>query len=417
MIIAIIGLAALAMAWLPAVLKEKPVSYAIVFVLFGVLIYLLPLPWELPAADPIKYEYVTIHLTEMAVIITLMGTGIKLDRAFTWGKWKIPILLASVMMIICIAALGALGWWVLGLAPASAILLGAAMAPTDPVLASDVQVAGPREGEEDHVRFSLTAEAGLNDGAAFPFTWLAVAVATATASESAFTDLAWLGEWFLKDLVFKVIIGVGLGFLVGKLVAYVVFQLPHKVNFPRTNDGFMAIALTLVVYGITEIVGGYGFMAVFFAGFTFARQERKHEIHRTLHQFTDQIERILLVVVLIPFGGSLATGLLNHLTWQGVLVGLGFLFIIRPLASLLVLAGRKIRFREKLAISFFGIRGVGSFFYLSFGLHQPGLSQKEELWSIAGFIVLLSIAIHGLSAYPVMRYLDLRRTRADFKEA
>jgi NhaP-type Na+/H+ or K+/H+ antiporter len=414
--ITVVGLAALSMVWLPTLLKKQPFSYAIVFMLFGALVYLLPFAWELPRPDPIQYEYATIHLTELAVIITLMGTGVKLDRAFSWAKWKVPILLASVVMMLCIAALGMLGWWVLGLTPAAAILLGAAMAPTDPVLASDVQVEGPREGEEDHVRFSLTAEAGLNDGAAFPFTWLAVVVAGVTVDGGAWDDLSWLGEWLWYYLLFKIVVGVGIGYLVGRLVAYVVFQLPNKIAIPRPNDGFLAIALTLVVYGVTELVGGYGFMAVFFAGFVFARQERKHEIHKELHDFTDQIERILLVVVLILFGGSLVSGLLDHLTWEGALVGLGFVFVIRPLASMLVLIGRRIRVRERLAISFFGIRGVGSFFYLSFGLHQPGLSQKEELWAIAGFIVVLSIVVHGITAYPVMRYLDKHRTWSDLNE-
>jgi NhaP-type Na+/H+ or K+/H+ antiporter len=290
------------------------------------------------------------------------------------------------------------------------------MAPTDPVLASDVQVEGPREGDEDHVRFSLTAEAGLNDGAAFPFTWLAIIMAGVVANGGVWDDLSWLGEWLWHYLLFKIVVGVGMGWLIGKLVAYVVFQLPNKINIPRPNDGFLAIALTLAVYGITEIIGGYGFMAVFFAGFVFARQERKHRIHQELHSFTDQIERILLVVVLIPFGGALVSGLLAPLTWEGALVGIGFVFIIRPVASMLVLIGRRIRLREKLAISFFGIRGVGSFFYLSFGLHQPGLSQKEELWAIAGFIVMLSIVVHGITAYPVMKYLDKHRTWSDLSE-
>lgn len=414
-VVTIIGVAALSMTWLPALLKRLPLSYAMVFVLFGALMYWLPLPWELPAADPTRYRYATVHLAETAVIITLMGTGIRLDRPFTWANWKVPLLLASVTMMICIAALAGLGWWLLGLTPASALLLGAAMAPTDPVLASDVQVAGPQEGDEDHVRFSLTAEAGINDGAAFPFTWLAVVVAAMAASGEPSDDLTWLAEWFWKHLIVKIVVGVGLGALMGRLVAYVVFELPKKIKFPSPNDGFLAIALTLLVYGVTEIAGGYGFMAVFFAGFVFARQERKHRLHKELHDFTNQIERIMLVLVLIPFGGSLASGLLDHLTLEGALVGLAFVFLIRPLASMLVMIGRKIRFRERLAISFFGIRGVGSFFYLAFALHQPGPFQADELWSIAGFIVLLSIVVHGITAYPAMHYLDEHRTGSDLK--
>ena len=122
------------------------------------------------------------------------------------------------------------------------------------------------------------------------------------------------------------------------------------------------------------------------------------------------------MVVLILFGGSLVSGLLDHLTWEGALVGLAFVLVIRPLTSMLVLIGRKVRVRERLAISFLGIRGIGSFFYLSFGLHQTGFDNKEELWAIAGFIVMVSIVVHGITAYPIMHYLDKHRTWSDLKE-
>ncbi len=408
-VITFIGLAALGMAWLPEWLKNIALSYPILYLILGVILYSLPI--NLPSTDPLQHKGLVLHITEIAVIITLMGTGIKIDRMFGWKNWKVPMLLASVTMILCITSLAFLGWWMLGLTPAAAVLLGAVMAPTDPVLASDVQVGPPREGEEDHVRFSLTAEAGLNDGMAFPFTWLAIALALQGSS-----DLSWLGEWLWKDVLYRIAAGVGVGYLMGRLIAYLVFQLPQKTSFPEAKDGFVAVSTTLLVYGITEMIHGYGFMAVFITGLTIGSQERGHGFHRELHDFTDQIERILLVILLIPLGGSLVQGvLLDYLTWKSVLVGILFLFIIRPLASLPAFMGTHMLLKEKMAIGFFGIRGIGSFFYLAFALFKTELSNAQELWAIVGFIVLLSIVIHGTTATPVMRWLDtsrLQRKRA-----
>jgi sodium/hydrogen antiporter len=407
-IITVVGISALAMAWLPSLLEKQPISYSILFVAVGFVLY--KFASSLPNPDPLQNEQLTVRLTEIGVIITLMGTGIKINRAFSWKNWKIPFLLVFVTMIICIAALGFLGWWVLGLAPASAILLGAVMAPTDPVLASEVQVGPPSTEKEDHVRFSLTSEAGMNDGMAFPFTWMAIAVALAAA-----TGEDWFWPWLWRDFFYKILVGVGMGYLVGRMLAYIVFILPERFNFPETKDGFVAVSATMLVYGLTEIMHGYGFIAVFVAGLTLSRHERPHHFHRELHDFTDQMERLFLVIILLLLGGSIATGLLDALTLPGIAIGLAFVFIIRPLGALLTLAGQNISLREKVAISFFGIRGIGSFYYLAFALTKAVFPEERMLWSIAGFIVLISVFVHGILASPVMRYLDLRRSHSDLE--
>lgn len=406
LILTIVGLAALAMAWLPSLLEKLPLSYSIIFVAVGYLIYKLPLP--LPPPNPLENEMLTVHLTEIGVIIALMGTGMKINRTFSWKNWKIPFLLVIVTMLLCISSLGLLSWWFLGLAPVSAILLGAVMAPTDPVLASDVQVGPPSTEKEDHVRFSLTAEAGMNDGMAFPFTWLAVALALAVG-----TGEDWFWPWLWRDVVYKLVAGFGMGYLLGRLLAYMTFVLPKKYTFPETKDGFVALSATLLIYGLTELIHGYGFIAVFVAGLTIRHRERTHELNLELHDFTEQMERLFLVVILLLLGGSIATGLLDALTFPGIGVALIFIFVIRPLLGFLTLIRQKITLREKLAISFFGIRGIGSFYYLSFALTQAVFPAEKELWSIAGFIVLISVLVHGALAAPVMNYLDLRRTSSD----
>jgi sodium/hydrogen antiporter len=395
----IVGLAAFAMAWMPGITKHTGISYSIIYVLAGVLLYTL-LPGIMPNPLPSLHENLTMRLTEMVVLISLMGTGIRIDRSFTLKNWATPLKLISITMLLCIGGAALAGYYFLGLDVASAALLGAVLAPTDPVLASDVQVGPPNEGFKSETRFSLTAEAGLNDGMAFPFTWLAITLAL--IANGAATSLV---QWFTYDFLYKIIAGLVMGYLLGKAVGNLVFRISTKYKFLKTNDGFLALALTLLVYGLTELVHGYGFIAVFISAITFRHSEKKHDLHDELHSFTDQAERVLVAVVLILFGGTLVSGILSALTWKMVLFTLFFVFFIRPVAAYASVFTTKIHLKEKLAISFFGIRGLGTIFYLAFAFRQVEFRYKDELWAIAAFTILISIVIHGLSATPIMRHL------------
>ena len=394
--LAIIGLAALGMAWMPYLSQKIRISYAVIYVAIGILFYSL-FGNVLPTPNPIKYADYAQHLTELVVIISIMGTGLKIDQPFSFKTWSIPFRLVTITMMLCIGLMFLLGRYFLGFNIASALLLGAALAPTDPVLASDVQVGPPMEDVKDNVRFSLTAEAGMNDGVAFPFTWLAIALAMMTVNKN--FDV---GSWVLYDLIYRVVAGVGIGYAMGRFLAYLVFYLPEKRNFVVIKDGFVGIAATLLVYGVTELLHGYGFIAVFVTAITLRNSELNHQLHKELHNFTDQVERILVAIVLILFGGCLASGILNYLTWPMALVGIAFIFIIRPLSGLMGLIGIPVHRKEKLAISFFGIRGIGSFFYLSFAINTYFFGYEKELWSLVSFIVLISVIIHGITANNVM---------------
>lgn len=408
-IITIIGLAALTMAWVPTLLRKSFLSYPILYVAAGALIYLLP--FELPSPNPLWQEAYVVRLTELVVIISLMGTGLKIRRKLNWKNWQIPFRLISITMLLCIAGLALMGWTLLGFAPAAAVLLGAVLAPTDPVLAEQVQVGPPDDPEEDDVRFSLTAEAGLNDGMAFPFTWLAVVMAVAAG-----TPTDWFLDWVWRDLFYRLIAGIVIGVLVGRGLAYLIFILPRKSNFPRPNDGFLALSATLVSYGLTELAHGYGFLAVFFTAITMSSVEEEDNYHTEMHDFVTQVEHILMVTLLIVFGGSLVRGLLDDLTWAGVITGLVFLLIIRPVSALIGMIGVNVSLHEKLSISFFGIRGIGSFFYLSFALSKIGFADADALWSVVGFIVMVSIILHGITATHTMEYLDWMRKSPRYPE-
>lgn len=404
-IITLIGFAALGMAWMPAVSKRTRVSYAILYILLGMLVY-IAFGQILPLPDPLSENEMTVHLTELVVIISLMGTGLKIDTPFSFRRWSVPFRLVSITMLLSIFGVMAIGMYLLHLDAPSALLLGAALAPTDPVLASDVQVGPPGEEKQDNVKFSLTAEAGFNDGTAFPFTWLAVLMAS-TQIEG---PELWT-EWIWRDLLYRIGVGVVIGYLLGRVLAYLLFDLSKKKNMLSTQDGFVATSATLLIYGLTEILQGYGFFAVFVAAITLRNSELNHHYHHKLHESTDQVERALVAVVLILFGGSLVMGILRNLSWQMALFGLAFVFLIRPLTAYIGLIGTRLHRKEKFAISFFGIKGIGSFFYLAFGLSQVHFNDKESLWSIGAFVVIISAIVHGLTATPVMERIESQFAR------
>jgi len=397
-----LGFLVLMVAWLPMVLKELPLSLPIVCVAFGFLIFQVP---GLEAPNPLDHPEAVERLTELIVIVALMGAGLKLDRAVGWRSWRITWLLLGITMPLSILAIALIGGSMLGMSIATAALLGAALAPTDPVLASDIQVGPPRSGEEDEIRFSLTSEAGLNDGLGFPFTNLAIAMALNSPVPG-----AWTLEWLAVDVVWRVAAGVGMGWLIGKVLGIATFRLPNRAKLSRTGDGFVSLGITLIAYGVTQLIDGYGFLAVFVAALSLRHEERNHHYHEKLHDFIEQTERLLMMLLLVLFGGALANGLLIPLGWMDVLAAALILFAVRPLAGLIGLSGVPMPMAEKLAIGFFGIRGMGSFYYLAFALNQANFGVPNQLWAVIGFVVLVSIVVHGTTVTPVMRMLDRSRS-------
>jgi len=408
LVFALIGVGALLAGILPRVLDRRPLSLPIAFLALGMVVFALPL--GLPDVDPLKHPKLTEHLTEIGVIVALMGAGLKIDRPLTRRGWASTWRLLAIAMPVTIAATALLGWWWAGLVPASALLLGAALAPTDPVLASDVQVGEPTDEEdsEDEVRFALTSEAGLNDGLAFPFVYAAIGMATVAG-------LGWVGEWAWQDVLYKGAVGVAGGLVIGKLLGKLFFRAKREsLRLSRHSEGFLALAATFLAYGRVEVAGGYGFLAVFVAARGIRSAERSHDYHQVLHDFAEQTERLLTVLLLLLFGGTVVTGLLAPLTWPAALAGLALLLVIRPLIGFLSLRGAPGRTAEHWVIAAFGIRGIGSFYYLSYALTHGDFPGGDLLWATVGFVVLSSVVLHGIASTPVMELLDRlnERTRS-----
>jgi len=398
------GIIVLLVAWLPLALRKLPLSLSILCVGLGAAVF--SSGWLDFEPDPRTYDTLVEKLTETVVIIALMGAGLKLDRPIGLRAWATTWRLLGVAMPLTILAVTLVAIYGLNFPVAMALLLGAALAPTDPVLASDVQVGRPRSGDDGEVRFALTSEAGLNDGLAFPFVHLALVFGVAAAAGSQiWPDMSQIGGWLLVDVFWRISAGVAIGWLVGRALGWLTFGMP-RVKLSGTGDGLVAVGATLVAYAAAEYFHSYGFLAVFVSALALRNAERNHKYHEALHDFAEQIERLLMMLVLVLFGGAIAMGLFSALTWVDFAAALGIVFLIRPLVGWLSLIGSGHRKRERALIAFLGIRGIGSFYYVAYGINHGDFGSSERLWAITGLVVLLSVVIHGITATPLMRWLD-----------
>ena len=400
----VLGVAILGVTWLPNLLKNKPLSYPIIYVVLGFLLYKMPII-KMPDPLPHLNSFVSVHLTEFCVIVSLAGVGLKIDSPLNWKSWKHLFQFLVLAMLLSIGLFSGLSWWIGGFSLAAAVLLGAVLAPTDPVLAADVQVGPPGEGDKNRDKFLLTAEAGFNDGLAFPFVFMAIALSVANGNYGEV-----LLDWLWQDFFYKIGVAVSSGLLMGFAFREIFWQF-QKLELTNVSDGFVSLALTLIVYGITEMLGGYGFLAVFIGALIFSKEGKHHTFKKELHNFTDQLERLLIVVILFLFGAILSAGLFDHLSVRGVVIGLIFIFVIRPVSGWISLWGSSLNKREKLLVSFFGIRGIGSLFYLAFGISH-GMFEEEvsyEIWAVAAFTILVSIIVHGIMAYPATKWAQESR--------
>ncbi|WP_436343527.1 cation:proton antiporter [Natronorubrum sp. FCH18a] len=407
----VIGVALFGVAVLPRFVSDRAISMPIFFVGFGMLVFGLPI--GLPAPDPLEQGTTTEHLAELGVIIALMGVGLKIDRPPGLRAWASTWRLLAITMPLSIAGAALLGWWI-GLVVPTAILLGACLAPTDPVLASEVQVGGPgmgteaesleeAAGQQDEVRFALTSEAGLNDGLAFPFTNLAIAVALVGLAPG-----NWLGEWLIVDVGYRIVVGVVLGVVLGYLTARLVFATEPDTPVAKSVQGLEAIAGTLLVYGAAELLGGYGFIAVFVAALMVRHYERTHDYNQSLHEVSEFAEQVMMALVMVFFGGAIVGGLLEPLTVETFVVAVAIVFVVRPLAGAIGFLGFDRDPAERATIAFFGVRGIGSFYYLAHGLNEAAFPDAGLLWAIVGAVVLMSIVVHGITATPAVRWLEAR---------
>lgn len=385
------GIAIVLAYWLPRFISARePAASALLIGLGALLFGWLPGMGEAidPVTDPGPWEFAS----ELCVIVGLFGVGLRIDSLTDSRRWAPTWRLLAVAMPLTILGVAFLGVQLAGMTMAGALLLGAVLAPTDPVLAGDVQVGPPTEGGEHPVRFTLTTEAGLNDGLAFPFVHLALAMAAAGALTSGVA-----GEWLWRDVGYRIVVGAACGVAIGWILAQVLFRYPRGNSLAKTKSGVFALAGVFIAYGVTELFEGYGFIAAFVAGLTLRRVESEHEFHVRLHAFSENIEHALTAILLIAFGAAMPT-LLSRLDWGGAAIGLALILLLRPLVGWLSLHGTILTGRRRLVVASYGVRGVGSIYYLAYAGSHIELTNEAALWAVIGFTVLVSTILHGFTA-------------------
>ncbi len=291
--LAYVGFAISLMAFIPLYSKRIKITYIIPLLLLGMALYFLdaPLPWP----DPLwELEFGKI-VSEVIVIISLMTAGLKIGTSYKWTDWKKPLSLIVITMPLFMLAVFAISYFLLGFNGPVALLLAAVLAPTDPVLASEMQLEEHQDLNEKNtgLRYTLTAEAGINDGLAFPFVFLAILWSEA----SGFTTIDWphfLGYY----VVFKILVGCIIGACIGFAYSYVVAYHSSE-NQKYILNGFIAVALTFFSYGIAESLGTYGFLSVFATGVCMQykkTKERSKNININMLNFVEETEKLLVAL-------------------------------------------------------------------------------------------------------------------------
>ncbi len=377
--------------------------------------------------DPLSNARTLETLTEVAVIVSLFTAGLKLRLPLTDRRWSVAVRLALVSMVVTVGAVAALAFYVLGLPWGVGVIIGAIVAPTDPVLASDVQVEHPFD--EDRLRFGLTGEASLNDGTAFPFLLLGLGLLGQHELGASWT------RWLLVDVIWASAAGLAIGALLGTVVGHVVLWLRRTHKEAVGTDDFLALGLIAVTYGTALACHSYGFLAVFAAGLALRRIERQTSkdarnpeppsaatqlpdeqaatdaaeapayMARAILTFNEQLERIGEVTIVIIVGAMLS----SYLAWQATLLVALLLFVIRPMAVSIGLAASGTQWQERAFIGWFGIRGVGSIYYLAYAItHGLPTVYAAETISTTRTVVASSIVLHGVTVTPLMNYWTAR---------
>lgn len=455
---ALVGLLLIVMTLSSSFIARVPLSSAILYLAVGVGVG--PAGLGLLMLDPLDDSHLLERLTEVAVLISLFTVGLKLELPLRDRRWHIPLRLASVSMVLTVGAVTAAGVWLLDLPLGAAVLLGAILAPTDPVLASDVQMSDPHD--RDRLRFGLTGEGGLNDGTAFPFVMLGLGLLS-------LHDLGdWGWRWWAVDVLWAVAGGLGLGYLLGMAVGTAILYLRTHHREALGLDEFMVLGLIALAYGVALIAHTYGFLAVFAAGLALRRVARTQpawhgkpsanrergpqaaasadaadtqargtsqplaphpgarvalasdeskaaeevpgQMMEAVARFNAQLERVAEVAVVLVVGVLLTEvrfGL--ELLWFVPLL----LLVIRPAAVYLGLAGAPVAAPERRLIAWFGIRGIGSMYYLSYAItHGLAVAHAERLVAITLSVIVASVLLHGVSVTPLMRRYEKRKDRA-----
>ncbi|MBW4679768.1 MAG: sodium:proton antiporter [Microcoleus vaginatus WJT46-NPBG5] len=374
-------------------ISRLPLSYALIYLLVGIALG----PYGVQLIDLRPDAKFLERLTEFVVLISVFSCGLKMKRPLKLWAWNITARLIGLLMPISIFAIAAAGHWILGLDWGPAILLGAILAPTDPVLASEVQMAHMED--KDELRFGLTSEGGLNDALAFPFVYFGLYALKDSNWDN------WIKQWVAIDLIWAIAAGIGMGIVVAKAVVWVDKQLQKYRPVDNLMEDFIALSTILLTYSLTEFVNGYGFLAVFVAGVVF--QKTYHNPEKSLSQleFTERIEKLMEVATILLLGSLLRFQPMIAYAGDTLIIAGLVLLVVRPLGAWLTTLGGYWKSKTRWLFGWFGIRGVGSLYYLAYAFSKglEGETGERIAW-ITYTTIVISVIIHGISSTPLMNW-------------
>lgn len=397
----IIGLLLLGVTLGSGWIKRLPLSYALIYLIVGILLG----SYGLGLIDVRPDTQFLERLTEFVVIISVFGCGLKINRPLKLWAWQSTIRLIGLLMPLSIGALALLAHYALGMGWGAAVLLGAILAPTDPVLASEVQLAHVED--KDELRFALTSEGGINDALAFPFVYFGLYWFKDPNLNN------WFKNWVAVDLVWALTTGVLMGILVAKAIVWIDRHIQKRRPADDLLEDFIAVSIVLLTYSLTEVINGYGFLAVFVAGLMVQRSYFCQQDKRMAQlEFTEQIEKLLEVATIIVLGTVLLLEPILKYAGESLLIAGSIFLFVRPLGMWLSMIGSGLPKSTRSLMGWFGIRGIGSLYYMTYALGK-GLtgSTAEEIAWITYTVVVLSVIFHGVTAYPLMAWYENHKDR------
>ncbi|WP_088328927.1 cation:proton antiporter [Lacimicrobium sp. SS2-24] len=416
------------------VLERSPITPAMFYLAIGIL--LGPTVLNQFHFNPLEESALLEVLTEIVVLISLFSAGVKMPAPIEFRRWRAPILLASLSLALSVGMVAAFAYYMLGLPLGVGVLLGAILAPTDPVLATDVQTR--HAGDREPLRFTLTCEAGMNDGSAFPFVLLGLGML-------GLHDLGEFGvNWWLYDVLWATVSGVAIGLTAGTVLALAARRVRGALPHHNLMDNFIGLGLIGVTYGLSLLVDAWGFLAVFFAAVSLRQTELKlagpvqnpYRSHlgstepkvpwlRADEQsptsvsggallFKEQLERLSEMMLVLLIGGTL---FLDSWSLRAVWLALFLFLFVRPVSVFIGMLGTQTSLPLRSMVAWFGVRGIGSLYYLMYAI-QHGLPEKFalELISLTLIVVTLSILVHGVSVKPLMSHFTHRRNGGGSKD-
>ena len=377
---------------------QRPYSATVFYLLLGLLGSVLLGIAGIGRLDPIADHRVFEHVTELALAVAVFGAGLAVERQIARYSLVLVLTLLVIVMPLTILAIAAYGMTAMGLPLSAAVILGAVLAPTDPVLAGDLGLGPPGSPPQGEPRFSLHTEAAANDGLASPFVLLGLFIAGRGHG-------SWVGTWLVQDVIYGVGAAAALGVAAGWLSATALRQSRSRELFSPGLDGFLAPAFAVIIYAIGQAMGTYGLLAVFIAGITLSRRDEDHELGPRLHHGAELTGRLLEMAIILMIGASLTSAGLAVPGPSGWLLAPLLIIIIRPVLVDLVTQRGPITRPARLFLGFFGVRGVAAVYYATIvtSSHQLSAAHTSRVVWTALVCVTVSIVIHGVSATPLSR--------------